>query len=150
MLEAHLGEKHRAAAAEGWDGDRVVSYQGSDGAIGVVWMSRWDTPADATEFAEAYAAGLPYKWDTLKQEPKSSLIQVCGDRVLVVDGFPEGVAGKIAEAVWAGATFVPDGRDASDKELPEKATGPIVTVETKTPVATEKRKPTEEPTPEKE
>jgi hypothetical protein len=125
-------------AAEGWDGDRVLSFTGPDGALGVVWASRWDTEKDATEFAEAYAAGFDYKWDVLKQEPKTALVQVRGDRVLIVDGFPEPILAKVAAAAWDGATFQPDGRDANDKEMPTTASGPVVTVGA-----------TEEPAPEK-
>ncbi|MHC4472076.1 MAG: hypothetical protein ACYS99_14060 [Planctomycetota bacterium] len=108
-------------ASEGWDGDRVSSYQGPADALGLVWASRWDSPEDAKEFAEAYEAGLPYKWDTLKQAPKTASVTVRGDRVLIVEGFPEELMAKVVEAAWNGVSFVKDDRDPNDKDVSRKA-----------------------------
>jgi hypothetical protein len=41
------------AAAAGWGGDRVVVLNGPNGAWAIALMTEWDTPADATEFADA-------------------------------------------------------------------------------------------------
>jgi len=39
----------------GWSGDRVVLFESADRSRwAVVWELRWDTPTDATEFAELY------------------------------------------------------------------------------------------------
>ena len=40
-------------ATEGWAGDRLVPYFGSDGD-GYVWKTRWETERDARQFATAY------------------------------------------------------------------------------------------------
>ncbi len=42
-------------AAAGWGGDRVAVYSGPGGAFSLEWRLAWDTAADATEFAAAYA-----------------------------------------------------------------------------------------------
>ena len=42
-------------AAAGWGGDRVVAASGPGGAMAVALRVKWDTPADATQFARAYA-----------------------------------------------------------------------------------------------
>jgi hypothetical protein len=44
-----------AQAVAGWGGDRVAVYSGPDGAFSLAWRLAWDSPADATEFADAYA-----------------------------------------------------------------------------------------------
>ncbi len=42
------------AAAAGWGGDRAVIAAGPDEAFAVAWRLAWDSPADATEFGDAY------------------------------------------------------------------------------------------------
>lgn len=51
MLRQHRGRP----AAAGWDGDTCTIFEGADGALGVVWITTWDTPAEAREFAQHYA-----------------------------------------------------------------------------------------------
>jgi hypothetical protein len=41
------------SAWEGWDGDRYLVAR-CEGRLGLLWISSWDTEADAREFAEAY------------------------------------------------------------------------------------------------
>jgi len=60
FMSEHLGDRERAdAVADGWDGDkyRLVRRGGQEA---LMWVSVWDTPEDAEEFAvaarEAYAA----------------------------------------------------------------------------------------------
>lgn len=45
-------------AAAGWDGDKYVIAENSDGAAAFAWVSTWDTPEDAREFAAAYVERL--------------------------------------------------------------------------------------------
>lgn len=45
-------------AAAGWGGDRVAIASGPDDAFAVAWVLAWDTPNDATEFADAYRSVL--------------------------------------------------------------------------------------------
>ena len=101
-------------ASEGWDGDRIAGYFGPDGAVGFAWASRWDTERDANEFAAAYRAGVAYKARLLGIPVVDARVEVRGDRVLIVEGFPADRLDPIAMAVWAGAAFVPDPRDEAD------------------------------------
>ncbi|MEX2011077.1 MAG: hypothetical protein WEF51_02445 [Chloroflexota bacterium] len=66
--EFHLGVWLRGAlgrvvpandAAAGWGGDRVVLLNGPNGAWAMALATDWDTPADATEFADAAGQALP-------------------------------------------------------------------------------------------
>lgn len=43
--------------SEGWDGDWLTVVE-RDGRTGYVWLTQWDSPADAREFAAAYRAVL--------------------------------------------------------------------------------------------
>jgi hypothetical protein len=45
-------------AAAGWGGDRVAILNGPNGAWGIALVTDWDTPADATEFADAAGEAL--------------------------------------------------------------------------------------------
>lgn len=40
-------------AAEGWDGDRYEVYENSDGKLGLLWLSIWDSNQDALQFVRA-------------------------------------------------------------------------------------------------
>jgi hypothetical protein len=56
-LEAMGSEASDAqVAAAGWGGDALTAAVGPDGASGLAWSLSFDTPADAREFREAYAA----------------------------------------------------------------------------------------------
>ncbi|MCT9095644.1 Hvo_1808 family surface protein [Haloarchaeobius sp. HME9146] len=45
---------YRSPPSAGWVGDAVLPYQNSDGEYGHVFVTEWATPADATEFRQAY------------------------------------------------------------------------------------------------
>lgn len=55
LLTTFLADSARAAAAaRGWDADRYrLARSGEDGDEVLVWVSVWDAPEDATEFAAA-------------------------------------------------------------------------------------------------
>jgi hypothetical protein len=85
--EAQLGElsirtllwpamKHERAvrAAAGWGGDRFAVYQKADARL-LVWVTEWDTEADAREFQSA-ASKLGRSWDVRRM----------GSRVVVTRG----------------------------------------------------------------
>jgi hypothetical protein len=44
-----------ARAVAGWGGDRVAVYSGPGASFSLAWRLAWDSPADANEFAHAYA-----------------------------------------------------------------------------------------------
>ena len=108
LLEWHLprAEAARAApGAAGWGGDRVRVYAGPGGAKPLLtWLTVWDTPKDANEFAEAYLAvaeGNPARgWP-------AAVAAVKDRAVAVVEGAEGELAGDVAAALLAAAPPVP-------------------------------------------
>ncbi len=110
-------ESKRAAA--GWAGDRYVVYEGPKaGDALLVQLSAWDTEGDAREFFEAYAkrttkrypnAGEPIQssvdsqhesasWKTIEGEV---VLELRGDRVLLIEGLPEGAnRAALIKSLW--------------------------------------------------
>jgi PGF-CTERM protein len=87
---------------EGWDGDRLVPYVTDDSAetneTGYVWVSAWDSEADAAEFVEGYRELLDYRnaqavegYDGVYRIPDSEeygdafYVEQRGDRVIIVN-----------------------------------------------------------------
>ena len=56
LRETGRSPQEASGAAAGWGGDRLAVLQGPDDAWAVVFESAWDSPADATEFADAAEA----------------------------------------------------------------------------------------------
>ena len=54
-VEVMLRKQRGQRAAQGWDGDTCVVFEGPEQSLGVVWMTTWDSKEDAREFAAAYA-----------------------------------------------------------------------------------------------
>ncbi len=54
-LEQALDATAAAQAAAGWGGDRVGLYRGPNDAWALLWITRWDSAADAEEFIDAAA-----------------------------------------------------------------------------------------------
>jgi hypothetical protein len=48
-------------AVSGWDGDRYALYE-KDGVLALAWVTAWDSPADASEFAATYGKVLDRKY----------------------------------------------------------------------------------------
>ncbi len=60
MLEHFgLGRGEARVATDGWTGDRMVIASGPNDAFAVVWISEWETDADADEFLAAYDSIIP-------------------------------------------------------------------------------------------
>jgi len=84
---AVLPPAEAARVADGWDGDRLLAFARGDDLV-VVWMTVWDTGADAVEFADAVPLMAP-----------GALVQRRGTRVLVLLGaWPAALPAH----VWAG------------------------------------------------
>lgn len=100
-----------AAAAAGWGGDRYAVYEGpSSGDVCLVLLSTWDTPADAREFADAYARrsalryGVqqapvgPRPWHTSEGD---IAIDQRGSRVAIIEGIPAAAdAAAVMARLW--------------------------------------------------
>ena len=83
-------------AATGWGGDRVAWVTGPDGANAAVLDTRWDTDADAAEFAAAlgdYVAKLEATGRS------ASILTPAPDRVVVISANDADTMGKVANAL---------------------------------------------------
>jgi hypothetical protein len=60
LLLRALGANKAAAAkaAAGWDGDRFEGFETEDGRVVLVWLTTWDSEAEAQEFEAAYRKAL--------------------------------------------------------------------------------------------
>ncbi|MEE8311990.1 MAG: hypothetical protein V3R77_07020 [Candidatus Binatia bacterium] len=58
VLFRDLLDRPRARAWQGWDGDRYLGAR-CEGRLEFLWLTSWDSAADAAEFAEEYAAVAP-------------------------------------------------------------------------------------------
>ena len=84
------------AAAAGWGGDRVALIDGPDGASGVVLDTRWDTAADASEFATALAGIVP----KLQAAGRSAQVLTPEpDRVVLLSTSSDDALGRIANVL---------------------------------------------------
>jgi hypothetical protein len=108
-------ESRRAAA--GWGGDRFAVYEGPKGEILIASLSVWDTENDAREFFDAYVKRTELRYPGAERLPKSDLatpnrlawrtneggvaLEVRGNRILVIEGYSEGVDREALErALW--------------------------------------------------
>jgi hypothetical protein len=83
-------------AATGWGGDRVAWVTGPDGANAAVLDTRWDTDADAAEFAAALGDYVA----TLEAEGRSaSILTPAPDRVVVISANDADTMGTVANAL---------------------------------------------------
>ncbi|MEK7467694.1 MAG: hypothetical protein AAB074_09805 [Planctomycetota bacterium] len=111
---AGLDEQPARRAAAGWDGDAWIVYASRDGTLALVWLSTWDTPEDAREFAEAAAAAGVLRRGRGKSATDGTRIRFesAGARgvaewkdrdCVVVEGLPtDEAAAALAESAWAG------------------------------------------------
>ena len=89
MLAGRFVPAERAARlADGWGGDRLRALQRGDD-LALVWMTAWDSPAEAREFAE----GVPEIVHAARVDRRD-------DHVLVVVGGVPTMA-----AIWSRTRF---------------------------------------------
>jgi hypothetical protein len=78
LLRQGPGDRDRAvAAAAGWGGDRFAVYEKADGGRLLVWVTDWDSAADAREFRTALAA-LSHGWRVEAAGPRR-VVGIRGD-----------------------------------------------------------------------
>jgi hypothetical protein len=104
-------------AADGWDGDRLYSFEEADTLRTVlVQVSIWDTPQEAQEFVEALGAmtrarrpdasrttqGGPLGGlDCFSEPAERTFIERWGEWVLYVDGLPDSAnLSELREVAW--------------------------------------------------
>lgn len=111
QLAVLLRRQNGQAAAAGWDGDQFACFEGPEGRLGLVWLTTWDTEAEAVEFTRSYAR---YRARQLGVEAgpdsDSGTRQLQGDRefrverrgqdVAVVEGFDPSTSNRLLEACF--------------------------------------------------
>jgi hypothetical protein len=86
LLREFLADRDRAdAAAAGWDGDVYRLLEGPDGEV-LVWVSRWDTESEATEFARAMERALEARYRGVSG--RRVAVERPGDRIVRVVDVP--------------------------------------------------------------
>jgi hypothetical protein len=122
ILDEYLkSAKESKRAAAGWGGDRYVVYEGAKpDEVVIVQSSVWDTPSDAIEFFDAYKkrTEMRYKGATPLRSPytypstkwhegqawrtNEGLVYLIrnSNRVVIVEGLPEGVSLKKLEGLF--------------------------------------------------
>ena len=100
-----LPPEQAARVAEGWGGDRLGAFQRGDDLV-LVWMTAWDSPADAGEFADALPGLVP-----------DARVERREERVLVLQGPPDIDRTGLARRVWSRATVVRPEREAVTRPL---------------------------------
>jgi len=108
-----LGKLNGKKAAEGWDGDRYSVFEGTDGKLGLVWISTWDTENDAREFARSYAryqtkkigpdtAALDAFPDVIRRTRGDEIFAVerRGMDVAIVENFPAAITDTLLESAF--------------------------------------------------
>lgn len=83
-----VNKPQAARAAAGWDGDRLVGLEDPDGNVVLVWLSTWDSEAEAEEFVASYRPALA------RFSPGARLERRGAD-VLLVDGAGEGALERL-------------------------------------------------------
>ncbi len=113
ILGRFLPEAEARAAAEGWGGDRYHLYErAADGRRALVFLTAWDTEADARKFAAAYANLIPKKYTAARagkrgeglwrwtQGGEDLTVERQGSDVLVIEGAPGDRADTVRQWVW--------------------------------------------------
>jgi hypothetical protein len=77
------------SAAAGWDGDAYRLLDGPAGEV-MVWVSRWDTAADAREFAAAVRGALSRRYEAATD--RSHAVELIGTRTVRVLDTPRSAA----------------------------------------------------------
>jgi len=86
MLREFLPARDLAdQAAAGWDGDIYRLLDGPQGES-LVWISRWDTPNDAREFADAAERAFRVRYEG--EQGRSVSVRRLGERIVLVEDVP--------------------------------------------------------------
>jgi len=121
VLRTGLDEETAATAAEGWGRDRYVVVNGPNGTAGVVWVHRWDSPADADEFESAMETYLEQRRDEVDNLRFESR-RLADDATAVVVGSPAFVDATDL-SYEPGNVTIGVGTTAGSTETPTPATG---------------------------
>ncbi len=98
LLRSHKGND----AAAGWDGDRYATFENPDGRTGIVWITTWDTEADAHEFARALGRYQARRSSEIRGD---DLISERGLDVVLVQGFSPEINHQLTEIAFKAQRF---------------------------------------------
>ena len=109
QISVLLRKQGGKSAAAGWDGDTFAIFEGHEGKVGLAWATTWDTPADAEEFARAFARYRGAEVDepaldladaTIERKGrKPTRLRLKGQDVLIVEGLEAGSAAAILDTL---------------------------------------------------
>jgi len=109
--------KKAARRAAGWGGDRAVVFERQDGGdLLLVWVTDWDTPADAAEFMD----GMEEVLSARTSVERSRHLELWDDRVVLVDGPPGADLYPVMHSAWLSGTRVP-GKSARPVDTSKEA-----------------------------
>ena len=111
-LGVSLDDDAAAAGADGWGNDRVLRFEDPQGNRSYAWILRWDDPANATEFREAFARSLDRRgtragdaWRTanatfrIERVGKETVVVLAGSPRFVANAAASGSLGNVTVAV---------------------------------------------------
>jgi len=144
LLREFLDEATATTAAAGWDGDSFTMVEAKEKPDIQIfaWLSVWDSPKDAKEFAEAYALALNNRFKTKARKTRTgyflevpgkeemTLVELAGTQVLVIQDAPASLLPGIRSAMLTSRKIEmqeSDFRDLSKQKLdltPEPAEPP--------------------------
>ena len=103
ILLMRADRKKAARRAAGWGGDRAAVFERQKGGgLLLVWVTDWDTPADAAEFMD----GMEEVLDSRATEERNRRLEMWEDRVVLVDGPPGCDLYPVMHAAWLSGTRV--------------------------------------------
>ncbi len=117
LTDLGLKRALRTKTHKGWDGDRYALFGREGAADALVWISEWDSPEDASEFADAARTavqkhhrgtgpdeessgnddGATRIWRETPHGPVSA-VKVSGTRVVIVEDIPSALFSRVLEA----------------------------------------------------
>lgn len=93
--------KLAARRAAGWGGDRAAVFERMEGGgLLLVWVTDWDTPADAAEFMD----GMEEVLNRRTSEDRQRHLELWDRRVVLVDGPRGGELYPVMHAAWLAGT----------------------------------------------
>jgi hypothetical protein len=104
ILLSGANRKLAARRAAGWGGDRAAVFERTKGGgLLLVWVTDWDTPADAAEFMD----GMEEVLSARTSAERSRHLELWDHRVVLVDG-PQGCdLYPVMHAAWLSGTQKP-------------------------------------------
>ncbi len=122
LSDLGLKRRDRTRTHKGWDGDRYALFGRDDAPDALVWISEWDSPKDAAEFAEAARSAVQKHhqgtspgqttetsdassmqvWRGTPEGPVSA-VKVLGTRVVVLEDIPSSVFSGVLDAALEAA-----------------------------------------------